>query len=140
MKKILLLVPLLGVGLVGCNPEAPPAAPAAAEPVTGAALPATPTEPSGDTPAVVIPGAMGACDPAAVAVVKWSFDHLPTPPKLVDVLVGTNDADLKLFVTGPTRSEATTGEWVRPGSIFVLRNHDDGQELSRMTVKGPACG
>lgn len=142
MKSFPLFLALACLALSACNPEQPsPAAPtAAAADASATPAPALPTEPSGDVPAVVVPGAMAACDPAAVATVKWSFDHLPSPPKLVDVLVGTGDADLKLFVTGPTRSDAQTGPWVRPGSVFVLRNHDGGQELSRVTVQGPKCG
>lgn len=143
MKSLYLPLALVCLTLSACNPEQQPAAsPAATTASAGSAVPtaAFPTEPSGDVPAVVVPGAMAACDPAAVVDVKWSFDHLPTPPKLVDVLVGSGDADLKLFVTGPTRSEAQTGPWVRPGSLFVLRNHDSGEELSRVTVQGPKCG
>ncbi len=140
MKSTGLFLALTCLALTACNPEAKPepsSAPAAA--ASPAAAP-SPTEPSGAVPAVVVPGAMSACDPAAEAVVKWSFDHLPNPPTLVDVFVGTGDADLKLFVTGPTRSESATGPWVRPGSVFVLRSHDDASELSRVTIQGPKCG
>lgn len=147
MKSLYLPLALACLALSACNPEQQPAAASAASaasatPAGAPAAPAAvlPTEPSGDVPAVVVPGAMAACDPAEVATVKWSFDHLPSPPQLVDVLVGTGDADLKLFVTGPTRSDAKTGPWVRPGSVFVLRDHDGGQELSRVTVQGPKCG
>ncbi len=141
MKSPRLLLALICLALSACNPEAGPvpAAPAPAE----APLPAAasfPTEPSGTVPAVVVPGVMTSCDTVAEATIKWSFDPLPNPPKLVDVFVGTGDADLKLFVTGPTRSEATTGPWIRPGSLFVLRNHDDAAELARVTVQGPKCG
>lgn len=143
MKSFPIMLALACLALTACNPEGPAApatatAPAAAEAGQPAAA-ALPTEPSGSVPAVAVPGAMAACDPAAEAVVKWSFDHLPTPPKLVDVFVGNNDADLKLFVTGPTRSEAKTGQWVRPGSIFVLRNNEGGEELSRIVIQGPKC-
>lgn len=128
--------------LAACNPEAPPApsAPTAATPAVESAAPDLPKEPSGSVPAVVVPGWLASCDPAAEATVKWSFDHLPNPPKLVDVYVGTSDADLKLFVTGPTRSEAKTGQWVRPGTVFVLRNHDGIEELARVNVQGTKCG
>ena len=141
MKSPALYLALACLALSACNPEAKPepAAPAAeaAAPIAAVELP---TEPSPASPAVAVPGAMAACDPAAEATVKWNFDHLPSPPTLVDVLVGTGDADLKLFVTGPTRSEAVTGPWVRPGSIFVLRRNDGGEELARVTVQGPKCG
>ena len=141
MRTTPLLLALTCMALSACNPEGTPQP--SSSPVEATASPTAaplPTEPSAASPAVVVPGAMSACDPAAEALVKWNFDHLPNPPKLVDVFVGTGDADLKLFVTGPTRSESKTGPWVRPGSVFVLRSHDDALELSRVTIQGPKCG
>ncbi len=145
MKLSPLFVLLACVAMTACNPEGPPAGSAPATETPSASAPATPavelpTEPSGSVPAVSVPGHLAACDPPSEATVKWSFDHLPTPPELVDVYVGNNDADLKLFVTGPTRSEAKTGQWVRPGSVFVLRNHAGNEELARVVVQGPSCG
>ena len=131
--------------LSGCNPEAPQnQAQTASTPASEAVAeqePALPTEPSPDAPGVVVPGKLTTCDPASQATVKWSFDHVQPSLKLIDVYVGDKDgANMKLFVTGPTRSEVVTGPWTRPGSVFVFKNHEDSSELYRVVVKGPGCG
>ena len=126
----------------GCNPEGQTTPSAAATEVAHApAAPKLPAEPSTAVPAVVVPGWIAACNPVVEATIKWSFDHLSPAPHLIDVYVGDGalGAEPKLFVTGPSRSEAKTGSWVRPGVFFLLRNHDNGEELSRVTVQGPGC-
>lgn len=142
MKSPSLLALLACLAITGCNPEGQTPPPAASSEVApAAAAPELPVEPSTAVPAVVVPGWIAACNPAIEATIKWNFDHLSPAPQLVDVHVGdgAQGAEPKLFVTGPSRSEAKTGSWVRPGMIFVLRNHGNGEELSRVTVQGPGC-
>lgn len=142
MKFPPLLALLVCFAVTGCNPEGQATAPAASSNVAPPPVaPELPVEPSTAVPAVAVPGWVATCDPAVESTVKWSFDHLAPAPQMVDVYVGgAQGADLKLFVTGPSRSEAKTGLWVRPGTIFVLRNHGNGEELSRVTIQGPSCG
>lgn len=48
-------------------------------------------------------------------------------------------ADAKLFAAGGNTSKGPTGPWVRPGTVFVLRNAADDSELDRLVVPGDAC-
>lgn len=80
------------------------------------------------------PAELADCTPVTASV-RW---HVPETQGIsaVDVHVGTPET---LFAQGGAQGESTTGNWVQPGTTFVLRDRSTGDELARSTVSGPAC-
>ena len=116
------------------RPTAAPSAEPAATPVPVATLTPTAEQPGGANPA-----SLDDCANAKVVEGSWNFDLTSSKVTLVDVYVGNTEAELKLFVTGPSNGVESTGPWTLPGTIFVFKDHDGGGELSRFVVGGPAC-
>lgn len=133
------------LALAGCQQESAPAAsatPAAATtPTTTSAVPAAhvATIAAVTNPLLSIePANMTACDPAVTAVVKWDVRKAHSELSTVSVWAGSGPT-AKLFITSGASGQAETGQWVRPGSIFELRNPSTDEVLGQIKVGGPVC-
>ena len=70
--------------------------------------------------------------------IAWDVSSKPEVAN-VDVWVGDASPDAVLFAAGGSNGEQSTGPWVKPGTLFVLRNQADKQEVDRITIAGPTC-
>jgi hypothetical protein len=82
---------------------------------------------------------MDSCDVAAEAAVKWDAHAAHHKTSDVEIWVGTDPTDLKLFVAGGAQGEAKTGAWTRPGMHFVIKDKGTGKMLGEAVVGGPGC-
>ena len=161
MRNVLILTGLLSfVLLAGCKPQnaAAPAAPAtSAQPDAEAgkagqqpakrkgehrkARVASPSriaeiEASGKTGLWADPAE--ACPGTRTAMLAWNVAS--SGAKKVSVYVVGKDGKEHRFGRGGPVGERRTGPWVRPGTVFKLRNDDGGAELGGITMKpGASC-
>lgn len=143
MIKLLYIVFSLSAALAlgGCQQEsAPSAAVAPTSAATsmvsahGAAMPAAITNPLFS----VEPANMTACDPASTGTLKWDVRNAHSEVKSVAIWVGSG-ADQKLFGLSGVNGEAKTGQWVRPGKVFELKDPATNKLLAQIKVGGPVC-
>lgn len=136
--QLALGIPFL-LALAACQPESAPAPTSKSAPTAQTAAPAA-TSVATTSPLLTIePATMPACDPAAEATVKWDVSKAHSDVSTVEVWVGTNSSDQKLFAEGGASGESKTGPWTRPGTHFTLKNKADGKMLGEAVVGGPHC-
>ncbi|WP_411834133.1 hypothetical protein [Pseudoxanthomonas mexicana] len=131
---ILLLPILLALNIAACSqPEEPPTAPADAPATASAGKAATATGEQG-----LLKATHGgvSCDSPADVSISWDASDKGT--EAVEVRVGEGE-DATLFATGGATGSQSTGPWVKPGTLFVLRNQADKAVLDRLTIPGDAC-
>lgn len=138
-------VAVLALGVTSCNKPVADAdvspAPAPANPAssTGQVSPATPAA----APATGVNGLLQAnpglatCEPGSDVRFTWDVSARPGVTG-VEVWVGDGD-QAKLFTAGGVQGGESTGPWVKPGTLFILRDQAGGQELDRLMVQGPNC-
>lgn len=90
-------------------------------------------------PLSVAPGRLESCDIGAVVTVKWDVRTEHPGVTETEVWTGPTTEKLTLFAASTAIGEARTGPWAGPGSIFVLRDRANNNELARVSVDGPAC-
>ena len=129
MARTLLSTCVLMLGLAACSAPGPDdgqISPAPTPPVTDAGLePQLRLEPS----------SLSSCDPTSIKV-RWDVPE-SRGITAVDVNVVTSG---DLFAQGGAQGESTTGEWVRPGTRFVLLDRSTRAELASAAIGGPDCG
>lgn len=76
------------------------------------------------------------CDSPADATISWNA--APKGTESVEVWVGEGD-DAILFASGGAQGSQATGPWVKPSTLFVLRNQADKTEFDRVNIPGPVC-
>jgi hypothetical protein len=134
MNKLRLILLPLALGLAACGPApSDEAAPVDSAPV---AAPATTPQ------VVVVPTSMIHAEPATLPtckadVVTLNWDLRKDKPDLTTVKIYTGDG--KLFTHSGGVGSQQTGQWVKPGSVFVLKSGVDDTELERLTIGGPIC-
>lgn len=145
--RILPLITLT-LALAACNKpaEQPAAAPEQAAATTApSAAPSAPA-PGAAAPAAAAHGAKGlltatpgagTCDTGTDVKVAWDAAAAQGVAN-VEVWVGEGP-EAKLFAAGGLTGEQQSGPWVKPGTVFVLRNQADKAELDRMTFGGTPC-
>jgi hypothetical protein len=136
MNKVLQLIitcTLLPLTLAACQQGAAPSDKSVATPSTAA--PATQTTTS--ELITTVPSSLSACAPAAEVTVKWDTQaaHIAN----VEVWVGSEQNNAKIFAAGGAKGEAKTGPWVSPGTRFELRDKATGKALGETVVNGPSC-
>ncbi len=77
------------------------------------------------------------CDPV-IATITWDVRKAHPGVATVQIFAGL-DSNPVLFSAGGANGRAETGRWVKPGTIFRLRDGASGDELSRIVVGGPEC-
>jgi hypothetical protein len=138
---------LLTLSVAGCNQQEPSSetqAPASATSVATAA-PAT-TAPTTAAPAAaataqfsVDPAQLQLCDKTMhVGTLTWDATMLPGVHR-VEIWLAPRGKEPKLFAKVPAKGTKVTGNWVKAGSTFVLKDVNGGTELSRIEVAGVAC-
>jgi hypothetical protein len=137
---------LLTLSVAGCNQQEPSSetqAPASATSVATAA-PAT-TAPTTAAPAAataqfsVDPAQLQLCDKTMhVGTLTWDATMLPGVHR-VEIWLAPRGKEPKLFAKLPAKGTKVTGNWVKAGSTFVLKDVNGGTELSRIEVAGVAC-
>lgn len=125
--------------LAACQQESVPAATSESVPTTQTAVPAAISTATTSPLLTIEPATMPTCDPAAEATVKWDVRSAYKDVSIVEVWVGTNSSDQKLFAEGGANGESKTGLWTRPGTHFTLKNKTDGKVLGEAAVGGPSC-
>lgn len=123
------------IGLNACSPSgsdtsAPPPNETASSPVD--------VEKQASGPAYTSPGVLSSCTEGQVVNLKWDFRATHPTLSEVEILTGSPPNET-LFAVGGPAGEAPTGAWARPGTTFLIKNKQDGQELTRVTVAGPRC-
>lgn len=135
MKKISFAASLLVLLLTACGP-----APSDQTAATGSPTPATPAP---ATPQVEVPptkwiraepAVLSNCSTTAVNL-RW--DTRKDKPDMPTVKIYTGSG--KLFAHVGASGSLQTGQWVKPGSSFILKNGNDDTELERLVVGGPVC-
>lgn len=77
------------------------------------------------------------CDPV-IATISWDVRKQHPAVGTVQIFAGL-DSNPVLFSAGGANGRAETGRWVKPGTIFRLRDAASGDELSRIVIGGPEC-
>ncbi|QNN71405.1 hypothetical protein [Thermomonas carbonis] len=135
MKASALILLPLAFTLAACGPAPSDQTTPVAETAAPAAAP---------VPQVVVaptkmihaePAALAVCKPGAVVTLKW--DVRKEKPELTTVKIYTESG--KLFTHSGASGSQATGNWVKPGSVFVLKSGVDDTELERLTIGGPVC-
>ena len=135
---------IVGLGLAACSKPVTDADTAAAT------SPATPAAPAAQVPAAPaatpIAGANGllkasngtaSCEAGSDVQFSWDLTSKPDV-QAAEVWVGEGP-EAKLFTAGGPQGAESTGPWVKPATVFVLRNAATKQELDRVVIQGPAC-
>ncbi|TZF91190.1 hypothetical protein [Cognatilysobacter lacus] len=131
--------------LTACGPRQPEPENSAS---TGAAASASAANAAGAAPAGTASKAKVSFEPATyenctppklvVGTVKW--DASASRSATVDVKALRADGAEDLFATeGPVGSKQTA-EWLGPGSVIIVRDHETGTELGRGTAGSRPCG
>lgn len=148
--RYFLLAMLLTTLLVACGKGSSPAGP---EPTAG--TPSTPAAATKATPARATPERIAEIRAAGRSGL-WTDTKIPCNGKASPVLLTWNaesagakhvgiyllakaGGNERLVVRGTPIGEKSTGAWVRPGMIFVLRNLDSGVEIQRVSIDQPSC-
>lgn len=137
MKKNLIatLVPLVLL-LAACGPA--PSDQEEATPATTAPVATAPAAPQVEVaPTTMIkaePAALPDCTPTKVTL-RWNV--FATHPEIKTVKIYTGGG--RLFAHTSATGSQETGPWIRPGSIFVIKNGADDSELETLTIGGPIC-
>ena len=143
MFKKTALVAVLAACLAGCSGDREPevARHEAAAPQPAPTQPAQPQfEPVAGIKFDVTPAEFRKCDASngrIVAHVSW--DASAAGAQFVNVLVGNEGAEPKLFTTGKASGERETGNWVVDGTQLILQNAANKQKLAVVTVKAKDC-
>ena len=58
---------------------------------------------------------------------------------VVEIYAGNAEGTPGLFASGGAVGQSETGPWVRPGSVFSLRDKATGSELEKLVIGGPVC-
>lgn len=141
IKSLRFLFPavILVLAISGCQQESAPASSNATEAQLSATakqdgVPATYSSVLSITPSTVT-----TCDPGVVATVNWDVQAARVTTSSIEIWVGSDSTNLKLFSAGSGKGQTQTGPWTHPGTHFVLKNKDDGKVLADVTVGGPKC-
>lgn len=139
-RSTLVIIAALSLLLPACDSsqDGPPAA---------AGISTAPASTSTDAHAPVLSSAAGLLRgvPAGTAScgspIEISFEwNIGTAISTESVQLWVGDSqNAKLFAAGGAIGKATTGPWAAPGSVFVLRNGNDGTEIDRLVIPGDAC-
>lgn len=126
---------LLALGLAACGPA--PSDQAAAPVADG-----TPATPVATAQVEVAPTTLIHAEPAVLpdctaTTVTLAWDTRKDKPEVATAKIYTENG--KLFVHMGASGSVATGPWVKPGSVFVLKNGADDAELERLTIGGPVC-
>lgn len=120
--------------------ESSPVTATAGETGPAANAPAAPLAPPAKSEKGMMTASPGVADCGSGTDVKIAWDATSKPEVAnVDVWVGDTTPDAVLFAAGGSTGEQSTGPWVKPGTLFVLRNQADKQEIDRITIAGPTC-
>jgi len=87
----------------------------------------------------VEPAKMTACDPAAVATVKWDIGNRNPGVTDVELSVQSGNEAPKIFAAGGAAGQTQTGQWARPGTHFELKDKATGKLLDQISIQGPDC-
>ncbi len=101
-------------------------------------LDASPAVPTDNAELSLDPLLMTTCGAAEVQV-KWDVRTKHPDVSEIEIWVGSNDSNTKLWMANAPYGEAKTGPWTGPGALFILKNKADGAELDRVTMQGPPC-
>lgn len=139
MKKTIFATAIpLALLLAACGP-APSDQAGTSTPTPTAPAAAAPTVPQVEvTPTTMIkaePAALPDCNPTAVTL---SWNVFATHPEIKTVKIYTGSG--RLFAHTAATGKQETGNWIRPGSVFVIKNGNDDTELETLTIGGPICG
>ena len=133
-KRSLLLPSLLVLAVTACGPAPSDQAAPVAEAATGAS-PSTPqVEVAPTTMILAEPASLAECKPSVVTL-KWDLRKGTSDAKTVKIYTGAG----KLFVHSGAAGSQETGPWVKPGSVFVMKDAADENEIERLTIGGPVC-
>lgn len=70
---------------------------------------------------------------------KWDASTSGTSVSVVEIYAGDAEGTPGLFAAAGITGERETGPWVRPGSVFSLRDKATGVELEKLVIGGPRC-
>lgn len=73
----------------------------------------------------------------STTVVTLRWDTRKDKPDMPTVKIYTGSG--KLFAHVGASGSLQTGQWVKPGSSFILKNGKDDSELERLVIGGPIC-
>lgn len=133
----------LAVSLAACNKpvaDGDVAAPVPADSTTPAAeaAPAPPAEPvAGAAGLLKASAGTASCDTGSDIRFDWDVSTRPEV-STAEVWVGEGP-EAKLFTAGGAQGGESTGPWVKPATVFILRDKATGSELDRIVIAGPAC-
>ena len=131
--------------LAGCNkPVAEPVAatdqPAAATAANGESASSAATQAALHGTNGLLTANPGSADCATPADVEFTWDTTshPDAPN-VEIWIGDAGPGAVIFASGGATGKQSTGPWVKPGTVFVMRNPANKQELDRITIGGDVC-
>lgn len=132
---------LAGTALIAACSQSPTGDAPATPPAPGTTAGATTTSATSDVPQGrfirAVPASLPDCNPAVV-MLEWDTNTLTPPPPSVRIHIASAESE-RLFAAGGAKGSAETGRWALPGSTFLLRNGETGEELERVVIGGPAC-
>lgn len=147
MKKIVLSL-MLAAALTACqradepeNATGPGVAPApAAAQATAPTTASVEAKSTGVAKVTLEPSTFESCTPNKFISAKVGWDASASGVGIVDVKTVAADGSETLFATSGAVGSKETGPWIGPGSVIVVRNHDTGAELGRVTAGAKPCG
>lgn len=84
------------------------------------------------------PAELQNCDFTKV-LLQWDTSTAEKAVAVVEIYAGNAEGTPGLFASGGAVGQSETGPWVRPGSVFSLRDKATGAELEKLVIGGPVC-
>ncbi|MCG8277891.1 hypothetical protein [Stenotrophomonas sp. NLF4-10] len=126
----------LACALGGCGPapsDLPPVQEAASAPAEPEVIEATTSDLISSTPS-----SLPNCD-RAITTVSWDARGNDDVTQVNVMVRSPGKIKEVLFSKSGATGQARTDEWVRPGTMFVLRNADGNVDLASIIIGGPRC-
>lgn len=146
-SSAMLAAPVLALLLLlsACNKPTAEPSPVTEQPASGITGTVPPTTASAAVAAplasagglmIATPGS-ATCEPRTDVTFTWDVTKQGTAN--VEIWVGEAAPDATMFASGGPSGKQSSGPWVVPGTVFVLRDAADKSELDRLTIGGVAC-
>ena len=84
----------------------------------------------------VTPNTVRVCEPPATAKVSWNAAEAGVSG--VKIFVRADGVET-LFASSGAKGSADTGAWVRPKTVFILKDADGTQQLATLVIGSESC-
>ena len=87
-----------------------------------------------------IPSIVDVCSDEGLgsSTIRWAVSARSVDQVRIEIAQG-GDGATKVFYVGPGSGEMQTGNWVRPGMVFILVDGKTGAVLDTVEIQGKSC-